>query len=229
MGFPINPPNTPMVNENGLLTTPWYRFFSQIQKMLGSGVTSPFDDSSILGGVTLLGEQSGGSIVPNAVAPSAEARASLEWAPEVAIHPGTLKVGSGLTGGGNMAGNVAIGLSVATTSGAYTPTLTGIANITSTAAYACQYLRVGSVVTVSGKFDVQPAASPALTQFRMTLPIASNFSAPENVGGTAFSINLAGSGAAIRADAASDLAEVTFICVDANNHAWHFSFTYQVI
>src|SRR5690606_33124370 len=38
--------------------------------------------------------------------------------------------------------------------GTYTPTLTNIANMTSSLAYECHYLQVGSIVHVGGRVDV---------------------------------------------------------------------------
>ena len=46
-GFPINPPRTSMVDGNGACSPEWYRFFVQIQKLIG-GPSSPFDDSALL-------------------------------------------------------------------------------------------------------------------------------------------------------------------------------------
>lgn len=47
MGFPINPPNTALVDQRGHVTPEWYRFFVAVQKMLG-GPVSPFDDSALI-------------------------------------------------------------------------------------------------------------------------------------------------------------------------------------
>jgi hypothetical protein len=60
-------------------------------------------------------------------------------------------------------------------SGTYTPTLTNIVNVSSSTAYQCQYMRVGSVVTVSGVVDIDATNPASLTQLNMSLPITSNF------------------------------------------------------
>src|SRR3990167_1580972 len=58
----------------------------------------------------------------------------------------------------------------------YTPTLTAVANVAAQTAYSCSYMQVGTVVTASGKIDIDPtAAAPTATQIRLTLPVASNF------------------------------------------------------
>lgn len=112
--------------------------------------------------------------------------------------------------------------------GAYTPTLTNVANLTSTA-YQCQYMRVGNVVTVSGKADVDPTLAATLTQLGISLPIASNLGAAEDCAGTAFASGIAGQGAAIRGDAANDRAEMVWISGDITNQPMYFTFTYEVI
>lgn len=48
VGFPINPPNAPLVLPDGRCSPEWYKFFLAIQKMIGSGVSSPFDDAAFL-------------------------------------------------------------------------------------------------------------------------------------------------------------------------------------
>lgn len=48
-GFPINIPNAPLTDGNGMVTREWYRFFSNVQNMVG-GPVSPFDDSALLAG-----------------------------------------------------------------------------------------------------------------------------------------------------------------------------------
>jgi hypothetical protein len=70
------------------------------------------------------------------------------------------------------------------TSGVYTPTATGISNIESVTPKQCQYMRVGSVVTVSGIINIDLTASGVPTDFRITLPIASNIGVAEDVAGT---------------------------------------------
>jgi hypothetical protein len=99
-------------------------------------------------------------------------------------------------------------------SGTYTPTLTNVANIDipASTAYTFQYMRVGNVVTVSGKIDVTVTGT-GLTRLNVSLPISSNFSAEENCAGTAVmtasgvSINIP---ATIRADTTNDVAQVQY-------------------
>ena len=114
-------------------------------------------------------------------------------------------------------------------SGAYTPTLTNVANLDASTAYECQYLRVGSVVVVSGKVDVDPTLAATSTQLGISLPIVSNLGASEDCAGTAFAAGVAGQGAAILGDTANDRAQMQWVSGDLANRGMFFIFAYQVL
>lgn len=118
----------------------------------------------------------------------------------------------------------------APSSGIYTPTLNNGTNVAASTAYACQYMRVGNTVTVSGKVDIDPTTTGA-TSIGVSLPIASALTNDYQAGGTASSgIELyAGS---IKADAANDRAQIDFTIPasgSTSNVSWFFSFTYQIL
>lgn len=118
------------------------------------------------------------------------------------------------------------------TSGTYTPTLFDGTNVDASTAYSCQYMRVGSVVTVSGRLDVDPNTISTLTEIGISLPIASAFSiaSGNELGGTASAADTVyGATALIRADQTNDRAHMQFIIPDTDNRAWFFSFTYRII
>lgn len=46
-GFGINPPRAPITDGKGMVTNEWYRFFVQLQRVVG-GPSSPFDDGYFL-------------------------------------------------------------------------------------------------------------------------------------------------------------------------------------
>ena len=132
---------------------------------------------------------------------------------------GSSDVGSTLTigaGGGNVG------------YGTYTPALTNVVNLTSSG-FECQYLQVGSTVTVGGKVNVTPTLTATTTRLGIALPIASNIGAEEDCGGTAFASGIAGQGAAIRGDATNNRAEMVWVSTDITNQPMYFTFTYQVI
>lgn len=123
-----------------------------------------------------------------------------------------------------------VGYSTTTaTSGTYTPTLTNVANLDASTAYLCQYMRIGSTVTVSGKVDIDPTLTATSTQLGISLPVASNFANAQNCGGVAFASGIVAQGAAILADATNDRAQLQFISTDTTNQAMYFTFTYQII
>lgn len=115
------------------------------------------------------------------------------------------------------------------TSGTYTPTVTNVANLDGTTAYECQYLRVGNVITVSGRVDVNPTLTATATQLGISLPVASNFGALEDCAGTAFAPAIASQGAGIFADTANDRAMFQYVAGDVTNQAFYFTFTYGII
>lgn len=115
-------------------------------------------------------------------------------------------------------------------SGTYTPTLTNVTNVGASTAYACQWMRVGNVVTVSGKVDIDAAlAASTATELGVSLPIASNFAAEENLGGDAVSDSVASLSARIRADSTNDRAAIVFKAISLTNDSYSFTFTYLVL
>jgi hypothetical protein len=114
-------------------------------------------------------------------------------------------------------------------SGTYTPTLTAVTNVAASGAFVCGYYRVGNAVTVYGKFDVDPtAAAPTFTEIGVSLPVASNFSAFEQCGGTGSSIQANQSGG-FYGDTTNDRASYFFFASSTANATHYFSFSYQVI
>lgn len=114
-------------------------------------------------------------------------------------------------------------------SGAYLPTLTNVANLDASTNYSCQYLRIGSSVTVSGKIYLDPTAATVLTRLGISLPIASTLANSNECAGVAFASGISGQGAAIIADTTNHRAELQFISVDITNQPMYFTFTYRII
>lgn len=112
-------------------------------------------------------------------------------------------------------------------SGTYTPTLFNTTNIAASTAYSCQWMRVGNVITVSGKVDIDVTIGVA-SELGMSLPVASAFTADENAGGTASSSAAASLVSAIRADAANDRVSLVFVAISLTNDSYFFEFTYVV-
>lgn len=115
-------------------------------------------------------------------------------------------------------------------SGTYTPSLTNGANVAASTAYACQWMRVGNVVTVSGRVDIDPtAAGAASTTLDISLPIASNLALTGQLGGTAVDNSNANTAAAIAPNTVNDRATLGFLANSLANIGWYFQFTYVVL
>lgn len=114
-------------------------------------------------------------------------------------------------------------------SGTYTPTLTSVANLDAVTAYQCQYVRIGNHVIVSGLLEADPTAGATTTQIGISLPIASNLGASEDLGGAGGTNAVAGESFAIYGDAANNRAQMDWISVSTSNHAITFIFSYEVI
>jgi hypothetical protein len=72
----------------------------------------------------------------------------------------------------------------APTSGTYTPTSQDYANVTSATNYTAQYMRVGNVVTVSGKITPVTTTGGVFSYLTLSLPIAPNFTTEQQAAGT---------------------------------------------
>lgn len=115
-------------------------------------------------------------------------------------------------------------------SGTYTPTLTNVLSINASTAYKCQWMRVGNVVTVSGRVDMTPNGPTMASgiQLGISLPIASNFSASEDCGGAIGIAQDTSWAMSVRGDATNDRAEIAGVPNSSNNRAYYFTFTYEV-
>lgn len=114
-------------------------------------------------------------------------------------------------------------------SGTYSPSLTNTTNVSASTAYVTGYYRIGNSVTVYGKVDIDVTlAASTATELNVSLPIASNMTADEDLGGTAISDSVASLAARIKADATNDRASIVFKAISLTNDSYSFEFSYQV-
>lgn len=115
-------------------------------------------------------------------------------------------------------------------SGTWTPTLTGVANVSASSPQQGQWMRVGNTVTCSVNISITPTAA-AFTAIGITLPVASALTVDAQLCGTGSPITTATGydPAAIYADAVNDRAEMTFMAPTTTARAWTLHFTYQVL
>ena len=109
--------------------------------------------------------------------------------------------------------------------GTYTPSLTNGANMTSSTAYVCQWMRVGNVVTVSGKVDVTLSAGGG-SAVSITLPVASNFTDESQAGGS-FRGSISTASGAAYADTTNDRIFLMGTYATGSQSIW-FTATYLV-
>jgi len=116
-------------------------------------------------------------------------------------------------------------------SGTYTPTLTNGTNMAASTAYPLQYLRVGNTVIVGGYVGIDTTSAGATaTSMRMSLPIASNFTASTDAGGagTAPVGGGANDGWNFYANAGTDDMQIDGNSMDTAARNLFFTFVYQV-
>lgn len=112
----------------------------------------------------------------------------------------------------------------------YTPTITNISNIDATTAFPCQYMRIGNVVTVSGRVDIDPTAA-TVTAIGISLPVASAITNDYQIAGTG-AIGNEFTPAAILGDATNDRALMNLtipVTGTLSNASWFFTFTYRIL
>jgi hypothetical protein len=71
------------------------------------------------------------------------------------------------------------------TSGTYTPTLTNVTGVSSSTSAVFQYLRIGNVVTVSGRLSMDASATP--NEIGISLPVASDLASTTQLAGSGVS------------------------------------------
>jgi len=115
--------------------------------------------------------------------------------------------------------------------GLYTPVRSAETNLDSNVTmFQAQYMQVGNnTVGVSGRFTADPTAPATPTSFEMTLPVASNIGAVEDVAGVAFCGTIAGMGAAISGSVANNTMVVSWVSSDVTSQSWQFAAIYRVI
>ena len=131
---------------------------------------------------------------------------------------------------GNALHNNASGIAGATQyigSGTYTPTLTASVNVSASTSAVCQYIRVGSVVSVSGVVLVTPTSGVgALTTLGISLPIASNLATVTQCGGSGAHNS---SPVGIYGNTGSDRADADWFSSTAGSVELRFHFQYLVV
>lgn len=113
-------------------------------------------------------------------------------------------------------------------SGSYVPTLTGIANVSSSTADSCFWTRTGNIVTVFGSLSVTATLGVNTnTTIDISIPVASNL-ASRSCRGTANTNGAILNGAVVNADVTNDKALLGFFSTGTSALVFNFSFSYPV-
>lgn len=113
-------------------------------------------------------------------------------------------------------------------SGTYTPSATGLNNLDSVTPAASQWMRVGNVVTVSGKAAVD-ATSAGTPFFNLSLPITSSFSATTNAAGAGVTADIAHGAVQINANAGASTVQFLWSTTVTTANEIFFTFTYVIL
>jgi len=113
-------------------------------------------------------------------------------------------------------------------SGTYTPTLTNTTNITGSSALTCQWMRVGNVATVSGAVGITTTGAGD-TELGISLPIASAFTAVEQLSGSSAQRASGTEAGVIDCDTTNDRAIMRFSSSSGAANTRGFHFTYLIV
>lgn len=128
------------------------------------------------------------------------------------------------TSGGFFEGGQQIGLT-----GTWTPTLTGVTNISSTESFQCSYVRIKDYVMFDGLFRAAKTATGAVagTSLGISLPIASNFTNALDAHGV-FMTNGQTEGGSIESDATNDRLSAVWTANVTTNRFYRFTGGYFI-
>lgn len=113
-------------------------------------------------------------------------------------------------------------------SGVYTPVATGITNCDAVTAFECAWTRIGNVVQVSGRVDVDPTATGD-TRWSLTLPVPDDLTAIGDLAGTAARRSgSTTSPGAICAGTTAEEAEFRMNIASTSNQEIYFNFAYRL-
>jgi len=115
-----------------------------------------------------------------------------------------------------------------TQSGIYAPVYSNLTNIAVIGAFPSQFMRVGNIVTVSGRVNITPIAI-AIFLADFTLPIPSIFTAGTEVAGSGNATNPDLSNLVALANPVTNQGQFACIPPTLNTNSYHFVFQYEIL
>lgn len=126
--------------------------------------------------------------------------------------------------------SVTIGGKIITSGTVPSPTRTNVTNVAASTIQDQQWMRIGSIVNVSGRCTIDPTSASIATELGVSLPIASTTSLFAYVSGVAHCSNSVSLGGGCEADISNNRMAIRFINTsDVASKTWHYIFTYQII
>lgn len=125
--------------------------------------------------------------------------------------------------------DAAVGAVPTLASGTYTPTLTNVSNVSSSLSSTARWTRIGDQIHVSGRCSIDPSTTATLTEWGVSLPVASNFAANSEASGVAVGDLSDESPAHGYADYTNDRMHFIAYPVSTSQHTYSYEFTYTVI
>lgn len=113
-------------------------------------------------------------------------------------------------------------------SGDYVPTLTNTTNVAASALLDARYQRIGNTVIVFLALTIDVTAAAA-TELQLTLPVASDLAAVNDLTGSMASNETVGAVAQVAGDIATNRASITYTAVGTGVVTWRGSFSYIVL
>lgn len=110
----------------------------------------------------------------------------------------------------------------------YVPTLTDTTNVAASALLDARYVRIANTVIVHFGVTIDPT-SAAATALNISLPIASNLAAVNDLVGAAVSSETVGEPSTILGDVTLNTATMSFTAVGTGVVTWRGSFSYTII
>lgn len=137
--------------------------------------------------------------------------------------------GNGLGGGGDLSADRTIDMDFPTVTGAYTPTVSPQVNVSAVTSAQATWTRIGDIVAVTGTLTIDPITAGTGTRVSISLPIASNFTAPTNLNGVGACRTVPGQAAALFADVTGDQAFLDYVPPANTNEPMAYNFSYVVL
>lgn len=110
----------------------------------------------------------------------------------------------------------------------YTPTFTGITNVTAITADVALWCRIGSIGIVAGRVVIDPTAATTLTEVDVSLPFTSNLGLTTDVSGVVGQADTQSSGN-VQANTTDKRARLRFTPADGTNRPYRFIFLFRII